>query len=295
MPHPQIDHRTQRDSHIGGELGEAIIEEERLRRFESLLKTRRIGKPEKSANEYWQEIDSTNTRMAKLARDGACHGTVVMADCQTRGRGRLGRTWVSPPGSGLYLSILLRPERPLAELPVVTLSLGVAAARAVFAVCGLQIGLKWVNDLILDGRKTGGILAEMPVTGGNPALVAGIGLNVNLDAADIPEELEAKVTSLSQHCTTTIDTIELAVELCYQIEEIFEKVEKGMDAEILDEWKSLSVTLGKEIVCLSGNNTIEGTAYDLSPAGALIVRTESGTRELHAGEISIRNKDGSYC
>lgn len=278
-------------------------EKKRLFDFEQTLKTRLVGRPNSGANEYLASIDSTNNRLAALAREGAPEGTTIIAREQTAGRGRLGRAWVSAPDSGLYLSTLLRPRKDISELPVITLCLGVAAKRAVQAVTGLELGLKWVNDLIYNGRKAGGILVELPVGGKtsetgpfSKALVIGIGINIKHPPGTLPEEIAEKAIYLEDALGdgTTIDTVELAAELCYQIESIYERIEADDQAILLDEWRAASVTLGKEIKTASGD--LEGTALDIDESGALLVKTRdgAGTRLLRAGEISIRSQDGSY-
>jgi len=279
-------------------------EKKRLFEFERALKTRVVGRPTDGANEYLASIDSTNNRLAALAREGAPEGTTIIAREQTAGRGRLGRAWVSAPDSGLYMSTLLRPRKDISELPVITLCLGVAARRAVQAVTGLELGLKWVNDLVLNARKAGGILVELPVgsksvaTGqsDNKALVIGIGINIKHPPGELPEEIAERAIYLEDALGdgTTIDTVELAAELCYQIESIYKRIEADDQAILLDEWRAASVTLGREIKTASGD--LEGTAVDIDETGALLVKTRdgTGTKILRAGEISIRSQDGSY-
>lgn len=234
--------------------------------------------------------------MATLSKDGAAEGTTVIARQQTAGRGRLGREWVSAPDSGLYLSTLLRPEAALGELPVITLCLGVAARRAVMAISSVDLGLKWVNDLIYNTKKAGGILVEMPVTGSkttaSKALIVGIGINLKKPPGELPEQIREKAIYLNQITEQEIDPAKLAAELCFQIEEIYTKMKRNELSLILDEWRAGSVTLGQEITTI--NHDISGTALDISDTGALIVKTDKGNKVLNAGEISIRSSCGSY-
>src|SRR5688572_30152132 len=132
-----------------------------LTTLNALLQTTQMGKSS-VPNEVWDEIDSTNTRATQLAAEGAPHGVIVAARQQNAGRGRQGRVWVSPPDAGLYISFLLRPKIALQQLPLISLGVGVAVARAVHNTCGIEVGLKWVNDVVYAHRKLGGILAEMP-------------------------------------------------------------------------------------------------------------------------------------
>lgn len=258
------------------------------------MRTETIGRG--SQNELWHEIDSTNTRVATMAKEGAPEGVVVFARQQTAGRGRLGRKWVSPPDSGLYMSLLLRPEKEVGEIPVITLGIGVAAARAIIAVTGVRMGLKWVNDLVFDGKKVGGILAEMTmVEQQQNALIIGIGVNIKFNQDEIPDDLKNKMLGLEEIAGTTIDTSQLAAEICYQVEESYNLMLNGESRRILDQWRTFSVTLGNEIVSTTPAREVRGLAIDIADSGALIVQTVNGREEILGGEISIRSADGSYC
>lgn len=273
-----------------------------LPQFEAHLKTRVIGRAA-APNELWDEIDSTSTRAAQLAAEGAAEGVVVMARLQTAGRGRQGRTWVSPPNSGIYASFLLRPTLPPQAVPLMSLATGVAVVEAIANVTGLQVGLKWVNDVVADGKKVGGILSEMttntdsanPGAGNHRSLVVGIGLNVHLEETDLDEPLHQRVQWLERLAGQAIDYNLLAAELCFCLEERYFDMRNGQRRRIVDMWKKRSVTLGKKIRAASGNTIVEGTAVDIDENGALVLSTSDGNIKLHAGEISIRNLDGSYC
>lgn len=263
-----------------------------LNQFEALLATTVIGRTPN--NEFWDSIDSTNSRVATLAGEGAEEGTVVFARRQTKGRGRLGRQWLSPPDSGLYMSLLLRPEKSVGEIPIITLAIGVATAKAILAKTGLKVGLKWVNDLVFDRKKIGGILAEMLTPGGERIIVVGLGINISFQQDEIPEELGDKLTWLNQLLCTECNTNALAAEICFQIEDVYNKMQRGQSKEILEDWRAFSVTLGQEIVSTTPARELRGTALDISDNGALIIQTAQGKEELFGGEISIRSKDGSY-
>lgn len=154
----------------------------------ALLQTNLFGREPESILEVWDTIDSTNKHALQLAKDGAAQGTCILSREQTAGRGRLGRSWVSPPDSGIYMSIVLRPTLAMEDMPLITLATGVACAKAIEKCCGFAIGLKWVNDLILGRKKLGGILVEMQ----KPAVVVGIGINIQHDEATVPEDLKEK-------------------------------------------------------------------------------------------------------
>ena len=160
-----------------------------LKHLEEKLATCLIGRAAGWKNELWEKIDSTSNRAAALAAAGAGEGVIVLAREQTAGKGRLGRGWISPPDSGIYMSILLRPVNvPVVEIPVITLACGAAVSAAVECSTGVRLRLKWVNDLVLGGRKVGGILAEMPALPAGSstaaaarALIIEIGINVRCD------------------------------------------------------------------------------------------------------------------
>lgn len=258
------------------------------------LKTTSIGRS--TANELWPEIDSTNTRACELVQSNAPSGTLVIARKQTAGKGRQGRVWQSPLDAGIYASFLLRPNCKKEDIPVYTLALGVAASRAILSVSGIEVGLKWVNDLVIGGKKTGGILAELVSHETPPALILGIGINIDLEQEQIPEELADHIEWLEHLSDGPIDGNKLIAELCNQLEELSALLASGGKAQILDSWRQHSVTLGKRVQVIDPNGNKEGTALDINENGALIVETNGGERlTLYAGEISIRNLDGTYC
>ncbi|HMW91480.1 MAG TPA: biotin--[acetyl-CoA-carboxylase] ligase [Candidatus Obscuribacter sp.] len=261
--------------------------------IEDALTTELIGR---GVCELHDTIDSTNSRAAVLAREGAPAGSLIVARQQTAGRGRQGRTWISPPDAGIAMSILLRPEIPLTRLPLITLATGVAVAQAVEALCGIQLGLKWVNDLTAGGKKVGGILAEMP----GQALVIGIGINLRLDEGNIPDDLKNRIDWLENLAGRPLEPSLLVAEICRFLERQYFSLLEGKSQAIIDSWKHYSVTLGKEVMVVSPTGdsarNISGRAVDIAESGALLIEKTDGTRvELSAGEISLRSLDGSYC
>lgn len=267
-----------------------------LEKIESRLRTNFVGRTKAGKNELWQSINSTNTRATELAAEGGAHGTLVLARQQSAGRGRLGRQWVSPADSGIYASFLLRPEtEALPNLSTITLAVGVACARAIQNSAGIDVGLKWVNDLVVDGRKLGGILCEMSARPSGNALIIGIGINVRFNADELPDDLREKMTWLERITGQPVDPNLVIAEVAKQLEEIYDMLLDGRSKVILEQWKLRSITLGRRIIATSGERSIEGTAVDIADGGALIVDVDGEKIELHAGEISIRNVDGSYC
>ncbi len=275
-----------------------------LAKFESQLKTNWLGRAPGWKNELWETLGSTNTRAAELAAEGAPQGIVVLSRHQTAGRGRLGRTWVSPVDAGLYMSVILRPQAPLSQIPLLTIATGIAVADAIRCVCDLKVGLKWVNDIIYDHRKVGGILAEMPALGNATAaakllpqaVIVGIGINVNLKAEDIPEELTQKLDSLARIKGDNIDPNAVAAAIATALEGTAELLHPSTSDQLTGRWRQLSVTIGQMVVTENSERKLEGKAIDITDSGALIIECADGSHiTLHAGEISIRTADGGYC
>lgn len=275
-----------------------------LAAIEAQLDTYFIGKND--ANETWDEIGSTNNRAIELALAAAPEGVFVLARKQSGGRGRQGRTWVSPEDSGIFISIILRPTLAPSELPLISLAAGVAAAKAIESVCQIRIGLKWVNDLVFAGKKIGGILAEAPgaetgqMTASGwllpPAVIVGMGVNLNLMQDEIPAELKDKVDSLDAICQQTVDANLLIAQILYFLEDSYNNLRHGFPEILIQDWKSYSQTLGKRVKATLGDELIEGFAEDIAATGALVLKLDDGSKRLlHAGEITIRLADGSYA
>jgi BirA family biotin operon repressor/biotin-[acetyl-CoA-carboxylase] ligase len=282
-----------------------LIEPLNLSTIELGLKTKVIGRPVIGENELHDEIDSTNSRAIQLASQGAGEGLIILARAQTAGRGRLGRTWYSALGAGIYMSILLRPKNRMPSLSLSTIAAGLAVANAVHLVAGIKLGLKWVNDLVFANRKVGGILAEMQNQQSNEpikairdqtqqALIIGIGINICSNNVQLPDELIGKVHWLEDIAGHAIDRNLLVSQIANELEQIFDLLYAGKTTPILDGWRKYSATLGEHIQANLGNKTIEGLALDITDSGALIVQTSTGKQDLCAGEISIRKSDGSY-
>lgn len=209
-------------------------------------------------------LGSTNDLLRSLAQRGAREGTVVLAREQTGGRGRMGRTWASPPG-GLWLSILLRPDDPFD--PRVGLAAAVGVAAALRRVSGAEVGLKWPNDLVLHGRKVGGVLVESVP----PWAVVGIGVNVNVDRALLPAEIRAVAISLAEAVGAEVDIEEVLRAVLAEVDEAYAAYRAGRIDDVLARWRDLSVTLGQPVRVQSGERFIEGIALDIDADGALLV------------------------
>jgi BirA family biotin operon repressor/biotin-[acetyl-CoA-carboxylase] ligase len=235
---------------------------------------------------YFETLDSTNDLAKALAVQGAPEGTVVVAEAQTGGRGRLGREWNSPSGVGLYVSLVLRPMLPPMELPQITLTTAVAVVRAVRRVAGLAPGIKWPNDLLLNGKKLGGILTEMETESDRIRhVVVGLGLNVNNPG--FPPELAATATSLALVAERTFSRVNLLQAWLEEFEALYERFLHQGFQEILEEWKGSAVTLGKMVTVRQGPREISGQALDVAPDGALLLRTADGEMvRVTSGEIT---------
>jgi BirA family biotin operon repressor/biotin-[acetyl-CoA-carboxylase] ligase len=274
-----------------------------LVKIEAALNTKEVGRAQAFPNELWQTIDSTNNRAMALAKQGAPHGVIVIARQQTSGRGRLGRNWISPLDAGLYLSFLLRPEKFKPQIPLVTIAAGLACAKAINAMLGIKIGIKWVNDLVLSGRKLGGILSELylppelkPISAtGDEALIVGIGINIEPKNQEIPAEVRSQMAWLSEIATNGVDRNVLVAKIAFELEEVINALAAGADEQILNGWRQYSVTLGESVIAVIGNETVSGVAIDVNDSGALLVKTKDGHRTLNAGEVMLRKSDGSYA
>lgn len=244
---------------------------------------------------WHNSTDSTNTQAKLLARQGAPHGTVVLAGKQTAGRGRLGRSFDSREGMGVYLSLILRPNCKPEKLMHLTCAAGVAMCGAIVETAGIQPQLKWINDLVFDRKKLGGILTELsidPETGLVDFAIVGIGINCRQTAEDFPPQLRDMAASLSAVAGTDVSPARLAaamVEALWQMDKTL-LTEK---TRIMTAYKEHCITLGKDIQVLRGDTVRCGKAVDMDEDGGLWVAFPDGSRELiNSGEVSVRGMYG---
>lgn len=237
--------------------------------------------------EIHESIDSTNNRAKALAQSGAEQGTIVIAESQTAGRGRFGRKFHSPEGSGVYLSIVFRPNFGAERAVMLTSMAAVAVARAIEAVAKVEASIKWVNDVYIGNKKVCGILCEAGLdfeSGRMQYVVAGIGVNVG--KIDFPDELTNIATSISNECGENIDRNRFIAELLNQLDALFPLLESG---GFMQESRSRSNVIGKKIRVLQGERSYCAQAVDIDDDGSLIVIDECGkTQTLHSGEVSLR-------
>mgnify|MGYP001333700877 CR=1 FL=1 len=236
---------------------------------------------------YWQEeIGSTNDWARRLAEAGAPEGTVAVADRQTAGRGRLRRTWWSPPG-GLWMSTILRPRLLPARLPVLTLAVAAAVAEALEAWVERPVALKWPNDVEIDGRKVGGILLEM-VAQPDAAeyVVAGTGINVSLQEAAVPAELQDRITWLAREAARPVTRNQLAEAILDRLEAHYVALHQRGPAEVLAAWRARAAVLGETVRVLLPAGQVVGTALDVDEDGALILEVPgAGRQRVLAGDV----------
>lgn len=255
------------------------------RELEQGLKTKTMGQ----TIYFYEETDTTNNRARELALEGAPEGTLVVAEKQTAGRGRRGKVWESPLGTGIWMSLVLRPQIAPAEASVLTLLCGLATAEAIEAETGLSAGIKWPNDILINGKKAVGILTEMDCEMSEVHFVIpGIGINVN--TASFPPEIADIATSLYLECGKTVSRRRLVHKVLERLEEHYETfLRTGSFAAMLEDYRKLCITLGKEVHVL-GREPFFAEALDITPEGELLVRRADNGKEevVFSGEVSIR-------
>lgn len=243
----------------------------------------------------FDEVGSTNTLAKEFAAKGAPSGTVLIADRQTGGRGRLGRSFLSPGDVGMYFTLILRPECRPQELMHLTCAVAVSMCDAVEAAFGFRPGIKWTNDLVVDSKKLGGILTELtlnPKTGLVDCAILGIGINCRQEEQDFDESIRNMACSARMVTGQDVDRNRLAAEMIRALHRMDEALLTGKDA-MLSRYRDDCITLGKEISILRGDDVFHGTALNMDAEGALIVRLNSGEiQTVNSGEVSIRGLYG---
>jgi len=236
-------------------------------------------------------VDSTNTHLKDLAARGAPDGTVVVTDTQTGGRGRLNRGFLSPPGEGVYLSALLRPDIEAADVTAITAMAAVAVCEAIAAVSAIRPGIKWVNDIVCDDKKLCGILTELSVEfemGRVQSIVIGAGINVKQQ--DFPEELRDRAASLWTLGDQAVRRSELAGALISSFDRVYSALGGGEEV-YMERYRALSATVGRDIRVIIGGRERDAVALAIEDGGGLMVRYPDGQMEtLRYGEVSVRRK-----
>jgi BirA family transcriptional regulator, biotin operon repressor / biotin---[acetyl-CoA-carboxylase] ligase len=266
----------------------------------SLIKSSDLILPEEIADDlptkfigkrivHYDEVTSTQDIAHELAKKGAEEGTAVVAEMQTKGKGRKGKTWVSPQRGGIYVSIVLRPNLRPVHVVQIPLVVGVALARAIKDILPLNPKIKWPNDIFIGNKKVAGILTEM-----NSELdkvnyvIPGIGINVNTEISNLPDLVKDTATSLSFECGREVSRIAVIKRFFVELETVYEKFLALGFSSIRDEWKSLTNTLGCRVKVFDDRMEITGEAFDLDRDGFLLIKKDDGTIEtIVGGEVSL--------
>jgi len=235
----------------------------------------------------FEVLDSTNVTAREMAAAGAADGAVVIADAQRRGRGRLGREWVSPARKNLYVSIVLRCDLPPERLAQISLLAGVATCETLRDWAPAAV-IKWPNDVLLGGRKAAGILAEMEQSSGQRAVVLGIGVNLNSGAGDFPDELRDKATSVRLTTGAEVDRARFAGALLTRLEARYEQWRDQGFAPIAAAWRQLAPLVGRRIHVAEPSGAVEGEVLALDDDGALRIRRDDGSEHrVIAGDVTV--------
>jgi BirA family transcriptional regulator, biotin operon repressor / biotin---[acetyl-CoA-carboxylase] ligase len=252
------------------------------------LATKRIGR----VIHHFDSIDSTNRHAMELARRGAAEGEVVVAETQTAGRGRLGRSFFSPRGLSFYGSIILRPEIPPARAPQITLVAGIAVAEAVEKHAGTRPGLKWPNDVRLGPMKVAGILTEMESEANRVLhVVCGPGINLNVPSADFPPELRTIATSVLASTGRSVDRATFAADLFGSFEHLYDEFLSRGFVCLRERWEAYSVLNGEWVSVEGTGETLEGRVLGIDEEGALRLEGRQGriTRAI-AGDVTLKKQ-----
>ena len=250
----------------------------------------KLDNPWREKIQFFDTITSTNDVLKQMALQGAPEGTTLVADCQTGGRGRMGRTFLSPSGVGIYLSVLLRPNCKPTELMHLTCASATAACSAIEQTSGFRPGVKWTNDIVYNKRKLAGILTELGLNqdGTTAYAIIGIGFNCNQQLRDFPDAIQDVAGSLKMVTGEETDRALLAAKM---IEALYQMNRELLSdrAGILARYRQDCITLGQEISLVRGDEIHHGKALDVDENGALVVRYEDGTIEaVNSGEVSVR-------
>lgn len=247
------------------------------------LSTKSMGRTLK----LFDSLDSTQSVAHRLAEQGAVEGTLVLAEQQTAGRGRMGRSWHSPKGKGVWMSLVLRPRIPVHFTPQLTLLVAVALCRTIRKIEPLPVAIKWPNDLLIEGKKISGILLESSAEDERlKYVIAGVGISVNLREDDYPDELREIGTSLRIASGKEWSRTELIQSFLEQFETLYELYHAEGFEPIRVAWEALAVSLGKPIRARTPKGSVEGVADSIDEMGALLVRLSDGSvTKLYSAEI----------
>ncbi len=246
----------------------------------------------------YDEVDSTNKILKELGSEGAAEGTIVISDCQVKGRGRLGRSFLSPHEKGIYFSYLIRPKSHFEEISTITAWTAVAISNAIFNVTGVRPDIKWVNDLLINKKKICGILTELSLeseSGLIDNIVVGIGINVNHKPEDFPEEIREIASSISYEINKPVSRAMLACEMVKEMDKLASNW--GKDKSLyLDSYRKACITTGEDVSCVNIHTSTEsrkGKALEINEDFSIKIQFEDGSIEnLSSGEVSVRGLYG---
>lgn len=235
---------------------------------------------------HFEDISSTNEVAKRLAQSGGPHGTLVISETQSGGKGRLGRTWRSPSG-GIWISLIARADIDARDGAKITPLMALAVAKAIKWATGLEAKIKWPNDILINGRKVAGILTEMAAELDRiDFLVIGLGLNVNFNRSNLPKELCDRATTLMDEMGARLDRAAILRAILSEFDSIFARFLKGERLGLTAEIKEISATLGQTVTILSGSEEVSGKACDFDDLGGLVIEQFDGKRRVvHSGEI----------
>ena len=248
------------------------------------LKTKKIGQKVFAYN----SIHSTNTQAFKIAESGEPEGTIVTAEKQTKGKGRLGRSWHSPPKAGIYVSIILKPKFKPEYAPGLSIMTAAALADTISNFCDKKVQIKWPNDILINGKKVAGILTELSTDNGDiNSVVIGVGINVNHTADDFPNELKDIATSIRKVSRKKVNRVDLLKLFLFEFEKNYELYKKSRLKKLLSKIKKYSSLIGSEVKLKSGRKIISGKAVDIDLSGALLVDVGNEIIAVTSGEVTV--------
>ena len=243
--------------------------------------------------EYFEVTDSTNQRIYDFAEKGREEGLLAVAEEQTGGKGRRGRSWVSPPGTGIWMSLLLRPKVEPQKASMVTIVAALAMTKAMEKITGMEIRIKWPNDVVLNGKKVCGILTEMSAELEEiHYIIVGIGINANTES--FPEDIQDRATSIYLESGKKVERAAFIAEFCVQFEQYYERfLEMGNLAFLKEEYESYLINIGREVKIIKKKEERVRKALGINELGELIVAKSDGTTEIiFSGEVSVRGLYG---
>ncbi|NLL53432.1 MAG: biotin--[acetyl-CoA-carboxylase] ligase [Peptococcaceae bacterium] len=244
----------------------------------------------------YREVSSTNSIAKSLAVNGVPDGTIVLSRFQTAGKGRFQRQWVCPPGKGLLLSMILRPNIDSQSIPQLTLLGGVVVAESIQKICGIKAGIKWPNDILINGRKVCGMLAQNSFSRGHSEFVVlGIGINVNLSREQLPADCRETTTSLLLEAGFKVSRLDLLKLLLSIWDRHYHCFLQSSHSYLRPLWLANNITLGREVSIKKDTHTLRGKAVDISPRGGLIVAFPDGAKEEYLAEDVSLGKEEYYA